>query len=71
MEAGGLQKRESPGFPIVFGRTWTLTELSVVEAAGIEPASENVRLKASTGLGQIVISISGQPLPRHPKIQSE
>ena len=42
-----------------------------MEAAGIEPASENTQLEASTGLGQVLIWVLSGPLPRHLKTESE
>ena len=48
-----------------------LRYLSLVEAAGIEPASENTQLEASTGLGQVLIWVLSGPLPRHLKTESE
>ena len=45
--------------------------MSLVEAAGIEPASENTQLEASTGIGQVLILVLSGPLPRHLKTESE
>ncbi len=42
----------------------------MVEAGGIEPPSENVQLKASTGLGRDLFLVSHTPLGRVEEDQS-
>ena len=59
------EKGQNPLFVRSFGLFCPSLDWEMVEAAGIEPASEKYPLEISTGLGQVCVFPEGSPLTRH------